>query len=163
DGTNEGSLLGPIQNQMQFDKVASLVEQAKQGGATILCGGDPRGETLFYPITLVADITNEAALVQEEQFGPALPIVKYSDIEQALVWANDNPNGLGGSIWSSDSDVANELALRLEAGTIWINRHGLIQPNAPFGGIKQSGVGVEFGIEGLNQNMNIKTVLSYPS
>ncbi|EHJ59479.1 aldehyde dehydrogenase [Novosphingobium pentaromativorans US6-1] len=89
--------------------------------------------------------------------------MKYSDIEQALVWANDNPNGLGGSIWSSDSDVANELALRLEAGTIWINRHGLIQPNAPFGGIKQSGVGVEFGIEGLNQNMNIKTVLSYPS
>lgn len=159
DGMDEQSLLGPMQDQMQYDIVATLVERAKRDGAKILCGGDPAADDLFYPITLVADIQNDAELVQEEQFGPALPIVRYSSVEQALAWANDNPNGLGGSIWSADSVAAKQLALRMESGTTWVNRHGTIQPNAPFGGIKQSGIGVEFGLEGLNQNLNVKSLI----
>ena len=97
--------------------------------------------------------------VDEEQFGPALPIIRYSKLDDAIA-ANDNPNGLGGSIWSKDIYKARDLALQLECGSAWINKHGGIQPNAPFGGIKGSGYGVEFGEEGLFENTNVQTVFS---
>lgn len=72
--------------------------------------------------------------------------------------ANDNPNGLGGSVGSADLARAKEVALRLQCGSVWINKHGAIQPNAPFGGVKQSGIGVSFGIEGLKENTDVQTV-----
>lgn len=111
-------------------------------------------------LPLVADVDHGMPLVDDEQFGPVLPIIRYADVEEAIAKANDNPNGLGGSIWSSDADKARGLARRPECGTAWVNKHGAIQPNAPFGGIKQSGFGVEFGQEGLHQNTNVQTVMS---
>jgi acyl-CoA reductase-like NAD-dependent aldehyde dehydrogenase len=98
---------------------------------------------------LIADIDNDAPLVQEEQFGPALPIICYTDLEQAIEWANGVDVGLGASVWSADRDRAKEIAARLEAGTVWINGHGGIHPMVPFGGAKHSGYGLEFGVEGL--------------
>jgi acyl-CoA reductase-like NAD-dependent aldehyde dehydrogenase len=121
-------------------------------------GEEPEGPGFFYPVTLVADIDHGARLVDEEQFGPALPIIRYHDIEDAIAKANDNPSGLGGSVWSSDIDTARKVASRLECGSVWINRHGAIQPNAPFGGVKQSGIGVEFGVDGLKEFTTIQTV-----
>ena len=150
-GLDEGSALGPLQNQMQWNVVNRLVEDAKARGARVVMGGDPdAGQPgYFYPKTLVADIGNDAPLVQEEQFGPALPIIRYTDIEQALEWANGVDVGLGASVWSADRDQAKEIAARLEAGTVWINSHGGIHPMIPFGGAKHSGYGLEFGVEGL--------------
>lgn len=161
DGLDEGSILGPVQNAMQFDKVRELVEDARARGGRILTGGSPlRRPGYFYPVTLVADVDNGIRLVDEEQFGPALPIIRYSDIDEAIAKANDNPAGLGGSIWSSDPDRARHYAMKLECGSVWINKHGAIQPNAPFGGVKQSGIGVEFGVEGLKEFTVSQTVLS---
>lgn len=158
DGMSEESILGPIQNKMQFDKVASLVADAKTKGRVLL-GGEP-GEGLFFPPTLIADLSNDAPLVAEEQFGPALPIIKYSNLDEAVAQANDSENGLGGSVWSSDIEAAKKVAARMECGSVWINKHGAIQPNAPFGGVKSSGLGVEFGEEGLVEYTDIQVVFS---
>jgi acyl-CoA reductase-like NAD-dependent aldehyde dehydrogenase len=158
DGLDANSVLGPVNNHMQFDKVARLVESAK-GRGRVLLGGEP-GEGLFYPPTIVADLTNDDPLVAEEQFGPALPIIRYSDLDEAIAAANDSPNGLGGSVWSKDIDKARQVARRMQCGSVWINKHGAIQPNAPFGGIKKSGLGVEFSEEGLAEYTDIQVVFS---
>lgn len=149
DGLDERSQLGPVQNRMQFDKVARLVADARKKGSVLL-GGEP-GAGLFFPATIIAGLNNGDALVDEEQFGPALPVIRYSDVEDAIAAANDSPNGLGGSVWSSDPVQARRVAMRMECGSVWINKHGMIQPNAPFGGTKASGLGVEFTEDGLRE------------
>ena len=150
NGMEEGMAMGPIQNRMQFDKVNALVEKAKTQGATIVCGGQPRGGPgFFYPVTLVTDIADGASLVDEEQFGPVLPIIRYKHIDEAIQSANRLAAGLGASVWSSDVTQAKAVASQIQAGTVWINQHGAIHPMVPFGGIKGSGYGVEFGIDGL--------------
>lgn len=150
-GLEEENVLGPLQNKQQFDIVDKLVNAAKDSGARVLLGGDPDYDApgYFYPTTLVADIDPDNALVVEEQFGPALPIVKYTDLDWAIEQANKLDVGLGSSVWSSNRERALEVASRLEAGTTWINAHGAVDPRVPFGGIKSSGYGVEFGTEGL--------------
>jgi len=150
NGMNEGMVMGPIQNKMQYDKVVSLVESAKKAGANIVCGGAPKGGPgYFYPLTLVTGLKDGDRLVDEEQFGPVLPIIKYSNVEDAIASANRLDAGLGASVWSSDIEKARQVAGRIQAGTVWINQHGMIHPMVPFGGAKGSGYGVEFGLEGL--------------
>ncbi|GCD88653.1 aldehyde dehydrogenase family protein [Nocardioides sp. LS1] len=150
-GLDEENVLGPLQNKAQYDVVARLVDAARQSGAKILLGGDPDPSAAghFYPTTLVADIDNGNPLVAEEQFGPALPIVRYQALDDVISMANGLEVGLGASVWSSDKDAAREVAARLQAGTVWINAHGAVHPMVPFGGVKKSGYGLEFGIEGL--------------
>ncbi|ALV45288.1 aldehyde dehydrogenase [Arthrobacter alpinus] len=150
-GLDENNVLGPLQNKQQFDIVTRLVEAAKDSGARVLLGGNPEtGQPgYFYPTTLVADIENNNPLVAEEQFGPALPIIRYSTVDEAVAMANGLDVGLGASVWSSDLDAARSVAARLQAGTVWINSHGGVDPRIPFGGAKQSGYGLEFGVEGL--------------
>ncbi|MFY9635396.1 MAG: aldehyde dehydrogenase family protein, partial [Cellulosimicrobium cellulans] len=150
-GLDEGNVLGPLQNKAQYNVVAGLVEAARDSGAKILLGGnpDPDQPGFFYPATLVADIDNSNPLVAEEQFGPALPIIRYTTIDEAVAMANALDVGLGASVWSTDLTEARKVAARLEAGTVWINRHGAVDPRVPFGGAKQSGYGLEFGAEGL--------------
>lgn len=150
DGMQPGIAIGPIQNRMQFDKVSRLVDSAREGGATIVCGGQPSlGAGYFYPVTLVTNIRDGDPLVDEEQFGPVLPIVKYRHIDEAVASANRLDVGLGASVWTSNPSSASAVAQRLQAGTVWINQHGAVHPMVPFGGIKASGWGVEFGLEGL--------------
>jgi acyl-CoA reductase-like NAD-dependent aldehyde dehydrogenase len=150
NGMEDGIVLGPIQNKMQFDKVNDLVEDAKSKGAEVICGGSPLGGSgYFYPITLLGNVDNGHRIVDEEQFGPVLPIIKYKLVEEAIQKANDTKTGLGGSVWGDNLDQAAEVASKIQAGTVWINQHGAIHPMVPFGGIKDSGYGVEFGIEGL--------------
>ena len=165
-GTNEDTVIGPIQNRKQYEIVDGLVRSAKKNGRVLL-GGKPakiqkklgrRG--FFYPLTIVADLDNGDRLVDEEQFGPVLPIIRYRRIEEAIEKANDNPNGLGGSVWSRNAEKARRIAGKLECGSVWINKHGMIQPNAPFGGVKQSGFGVKFGEEGLVEYTDIQVVFS---
>jgi len=159
DGFAEDSVLGPVQNRMQFDIVSAYVDEARAKGARILTGGEPAGgQGYFYPVTLVADVDHGCRLVDNEQFGPALPIIRYHDVAEAVRKANDNAAGLGGSVWGRDLEQARRVASQLECGSVWINKHGAIQPNAPFGGVKQSGIGVEFGAEGLKEFTTIQTV-----
>jgi len=150
-GLDENNVLGPLQNRAQYDVVASLVEAARDSGARILLGGNPDADRPgnFYPTTLVADIGDDNALVAQEQFGPALPIIRYSTVDEAVAKANGLDVGLGASVWSADIAEARKVAARLEAGTVWINKHGAVDPRVPFGGAKQSGYGLEFGVEGL--------------
>lgn len=123
----------------------------------VLTGGKP-GPGLFFPPTIIADLDHGIGLVDQEQFGPALPVIRYSTVDEAVAKANASPNGLGGSVWSSDRAHARAVGMRLECGSVWVNRHGAIQPNAPFGGIRQSGIGIEFGEEGLAEYTTIQTV-----
>jgi acyl-CoA reductase-like NAD-dependent aldehyde dehydrogenase len=158
DGSGEVDF-GPIQNKMQFDKVCTIAREAKESGARFLTGGEPmEGAGYFFPVTIVADIADDTRLVAEEPFGPILPILKFTDVEDALRRANDSNNGLGGSVWSADTQRASELASRLECGTAWVNAHAMIQPNMPFGGVKESGLGVEFGRYGLEEYTNIQSL-----
>ncbi len=150
NGMEEGVTFGPVQNRDQFNLVSELVEDARANGARIICGGSPMdGDGYFYPPTLVADVTDGSRLVDEEQFGPVLPIIRYSDLDEVIKRANASDVGLGGSVWSSDIAKATQIASRLECGTAWINGHAELLPYAPFGGCKMSGFGVEFGQEGL--------------
>ncbi len=150
DGMDPANLIGPLGNSPQLNIVKKYVEDAKNKGAKILCGGEPMpGSGYFYPLTLVADVTDDMDLVKEEQFGTALPIIKYSTIDEAVKRANALDVGLGGSVWGNDPEQAKAVAQQLEAGTVWVNAHGKLHPMAPFGGIKLSGIGSEFGLDGL--------------
>ncbi|WP_324012992.1 aldehyde dehydrogenase family protein [Microbacterium sp. JZ37] len=150
-GLDEGNVLGPLQNQNQFDIVQRLVEDARARGARIVAGGEPAADLgpLFFQPTVVADIADGAALVDEEQFGPAIPVIRYSDVDDAISRANAAEQGLGASVWSDDPEAALAVAQRLQAGTVWINQHGVLNPQVPFGGTKSSGYGQEFGVAGL--------------
>ena len=125
-GLDEQNVLGPLQNAKQFDVVDRLVEAAKASGATVALGGNPDREApgYFYPTTIVTDIDPHNDLVIEEQFGPALPVIRYTDVEEAIRLANELEFGLGASVWSKDRAQATAIAARLEAGTVWINSHG---------------------------------------
>lgn len=150
DGLDAGVTFGPVQNLEQLQLVQALVADARAQGGRVLCGGarlDHAG--YFYPPTLVADVTDGQRLVDEEQFGPVLPLIAYRDVEDVLQRANAGDMGLGGSVWGPDVAQAEALASRLESGVAWVNCHAQIQPNTPFGGSKMSGFGVEFGLEGL--------------
>lgn len=159
DGMDPNTELGPVQNQAQLNYIEELVDHARSHHGRILSGGHRiRVDGYFFKPTIVADVTDGIRLVDEEQFGPVLPVIKYADVDDAIRRANASPNGLGGSIWSNDIKKATRLAMRLECGTAWVNEHGAIQPDAPFGGVKQSGIGVEFGQRGLEEYTSIQTL-----
>ncbi|MBB4632955.1 aldehyde dehydrogenase family protein [Sphingosinicella soli] len=157
--SDPGNQFGPVQNRMQFDHVCALADEAKAKGGRFLAGGEPMGrEGYFFPLSVAVDVSDGMRIVDEEQFGPVLPIIRYSNVEDALARANASENGLGGSVWSADVEGAIALAQRLECGTAWVNDHASISPDVPFGGAKQSGVGVEFGLYGLEEYTQLQTV-----
>jgi len=159
DGMDENSLLGPLQNERQFKRVIELVEDAKASGGTCVTGGDLMGgPNYFYPVTFVTGISDGVRLVDEEQFGPVLPIVTYTDLDDAIARANGLDFGLDASVWGSDAEETARVAAQLEAGTVFINKHAEIQPHVPFGGIKCSCLGVEFAEEGLAAYTSIKII-----
>lgn len=150
DGRCPGVQMGPLQNRTQFEKIAALVAEARAGGAKVICGGAPiEGKGYFYPPTLVRDIADDARLVAEEQFGPALPILRYSEVDEALARANASRYGLGGSVWGRNIGNAAAVASRLETGSAWVNQHPSMAAHIPFGGVKESGLGVELSHYGL--------------
>jgi acyl-CoA reductase-like NAD-dependent aldehyde dehydrogenase len=151
DGLEPGTQMGPIQNKAQFEKVKGYIEDGRQNG-TIVAGGEVvEREGFFIRPTIVRDIADDARLVREEQFGPVLPVLRYSDIDAVIARANDTEFGLGGSVWSSDRDRAFGVAARINSGTVWVNKHLDIGLDTPFAGAKQSGIGAEMGQEGLEE------------
>jgi acyl-CoA reductase-like NAD-dependent aldehyde dehydrogenase len=146
DGAAEGTQLGPVNNRLQFDRVSELVEDALAGGATAVTGGKPiEGGGYFYQPTILANVSDGSRIVDEEQFGPALPIISYRSLDDAVARANATHFGLSGSVWGADPERAAAVADRLECGTAWVNAHLALAPHQPFGGAKWSGVGVENG------------------
>jgi acyl-CoA reductase-like NAD-dependent aldehyde dehydrogenase len=159
NGLDPATELGPVQNRMQYDKVVSLIKDAKKAGATFLAGGEvPAGPGYFLPPTLVTDVADDSRLVQEEQFGPIVPILKFSDIEDALRRANDTRYGLSGSVWTKDVERGAEIAARLEVGTAWVNQHRTTSAFVPFGGAKESGLGRQYSALGLKSYMEPEVV-----
>lgn len=158
DGTDPATQFGPVQNKAQFEKVKSYIEDAKANG-TIIAGGEvPDRKGYFLPLTVVRDIEDGTRVVDEEPFGPILPILKYSDLDDAIARANASSYGLGGSVWSSNLERAQEVALRLECGTAWINQHPAFAPNIPFPASKESGIGVEWGPNALDEYTSMQVV-----
>jgi acyl-CoA reductase-like NAD-dependent aldehyde dehydrogenase len=158
DGLEPGTQMGPIQNKAQFERVKGFLEDARRSGKIVAGGGVLEREGYFVQPTIVRDIPDNARLVREEQFGPVLPVLRYSDIDEVIARANDTEFGLGGSVWSSDRDRAFEVAARINSGTVWVNKHLDVGPDTPFGGAKQSGIEVEMGQEGLEEFTQATTI-----
>ena len=159
NGLDPKNLIGPVTNKIQFDKVASYVEDARNSGAKIVIGGNPeRKPGYFYPLTVITEATDAMRVVKEEQFGPVISIVKYKTVEEAITRANSLEVGLGGSVWGNDPQEAARYASQLECGTAWVNQHGNLHPMAPFGGVKSSGIGVEFNVDGLKEYTTVQVV-----
>ncbi|WP_200964458.1 aldehyde dehydrogenase family protein [Achromobacter sp. Root83] len=159
DGAQPGTGLGPIQNRVQFERVKDLIADAHRTGVRFLTGGDvPEGKGYFVPVTILDNPPDDARSVVEEAFGPVLPLLKYRDIDEAIRRANDTEYGLGGSVWCRDEALAQSIARRLETGTVWINHIHAMSPDVPFGGHKQSGLGVENAQDGLLEYTNAQTV-----
>lgn len=150
DGAEDGVQLGPINNEPQLDRVIELVEDAKAAGGTVVCGGERLDRPgYFFPPTIVTGIADGVRLVDEEQFGPVLPVVTYDDVDAVIDRANGTDFGLSGSVWGGDVVRAEAVARRLECGTAWVNTHLDFGPEQPVSGMKSSGLGVENALAGL--------------
>ncbi len=149
-GTAEGTQLGPINNRPQFERVSELVADAIRLGGRVMAGGHRLERPgYFFEPTIISEVADGSRLVDEEQFGPALPIIAYDDVEEAIQRANGTTFGLGASVWGSERGRVREVARELESGTVWINTHSAGSLDQPFGGWKWSGIGVENGRMGL--------------
>jgi len=150
DGFEPGVELGPIQNRPQFERVFALIKDALERGGRALAGGRALERPgYFIAPTVITGVAEGTALVDEEQFGPVLPLLAFTDVDEAVTRANATHFGLGASVWGGDPELAADIARRLEAGTVWVNSHGVAAPEIPFGGFKQSGVGRGMGLIGL--------------
>lgn len=158
DGQDPETQLGPLQNRRQFEKVQGFIEDARRDGKIVAGGKIGEGPGYFIRPTIVRDIADDARLVREEQFGPVLPILRYTDVQDAIARANDTEYGLGGSVWSSDPQRAYEVARQIDSGTVWVNTHLDCPPDVPFGGAKQSGIGAEMGQQGLEESTQCRIV-----
>jgi aldehyde dehydrogenase (NAD+) len=160
DGAEQGTQIGPINNLPQYERVLGLIQDAKDKGYTFLIGGEKsEAPGYFVPVTIIDNPPEDSRIVQEEQFGPVLPLIKFDNIDDVVAKANATEYGLGGSVWGNDDEKAFEIAQRIASGTVWVNETQHLSPMAAFGGMKQSGVGVEGGIEGLLEYTNAQTLV----
>ena len=151
DGLDAATQYGPVQNRAQFEKVLEFIEDGRRNGTVIAGGKALERNGYFIAPTIVRDIADDSRLVQEEQFGPVLPVLKYDDIDDAIERVNSTQYGLGGTVWGMDLKRAFRVAEQISSGTIWINKHLELPPDIPFAGAKQSGFGTEMGQEGLEE------------
>jgi len=158
DGLEQGTAIGPIQNAAQYDKVKGFLESARAEGTVIAGGKAMERAGYFIEPTIVRDVTDGARIVDEEQFGPILPVIRFDDIDDVIARANSSDYGLGGSVWSGDIDRAATIAARLEAGQVWVNQHIGIGPHIPMAGFKQSGLGAEQSVEGLAEYTQLQVI-----
>ena len=159
DPMDKTSDCGPVVNKKQFDSVMNYIKIGKEEGAEIWTGGKGTDTTGFYiEPTVFINVNNKMRISQEEIFGPVLVVIKFSDDDDAVRIANDSIFGLGGAVWSGDDERAMKIAKRLRTGTVWINEYHLLSDRAPFGGYKQSGIGREFGPEGIKEYTEAKHI-----
>jgi acyl-CoA reductase-like NAD-dependent aldehyde dehydrogenase len=158
NGMEAGVQFGPVQNKAQYEKVLSYIKEGKAQGTVIAGGEAPNKPGYIIPLTVIKDLHDGCSLVDEEPFGPVLPIVKYKDVDNAIASANNSKMGLGGSVWSSDLDRAAQVAAQLESGTVWINQHCAFGPQIHMAPAKESGIGAEWGKEGVKEFTACKVI-----
>jgi acyl-CoA reductase-like NAD-dependent aldehyde dehydrogenase len=160
DGFDATSALGPVQNRLQYDRLLATWKEIEQSGAKIVFQGEiPKDSAgFFFPVTIVDNPLDDATFVLNEVFGPIRSIMKYSDLDEAIRRANDTPYGLGASVWGEDPELLRSTAERMNAGTVWINQHAVVAPDVPFCGHKESGLGVQFGLQGLQSYCNVQVI-----
>ena len=160
-GFDPATTLGPVQNRAQFDVVRDLIADSRKHGK-IAAGGNVSEEGgYFIEPTILTGIGHGTRLVDEEAFGPILPVMAYDEVDDAVRLANDSPYGLGGSVWGGDVDEATAVAARLSAGTVWVNHHVGADPLVPFGGLRSSGIGCQFGVEGLKEYLARSAIVTH--
>ena len=158
DGTDPETDLGPLQNENQYKRVLELIDDAAKHG-NVIAGGEALDRPgYFIAPTIVRDLEEGVRLVDEEQFGPALPVLSFSSPDEVIERVNGVGEGLGGSIWTADPEAGARLAARLDAGTVWVNKHGELDPRIPFSGAKRSGIGTELGVDGVAEFTQRKIV-----
>jgi acyl-CoA reductase-like NAD-dependent aldehyde dehydrogenase len=158
DGFDPATTLGPIQNRRQYERVCELKEDARRHGQLAEGEAAPAGGGYFVAPTVVTNLDEADRLVAEEQFGPVFPVLKFSDVEDAIARANNTRYGLAGSVWSRDLPRAQQIAGRLEVGTAWVNQHRATMANVPFGGAKESGMGRTYSRLGLEAYMEPQVI-----
>ncbi|MDK2758990.1 MAG: aldehyde dehydrogenase family protein [Blastomonas fulva] len=158
DGLKQGTQIGPIQNKAQFEKVQGFLEAARRDGKVIAGGAAMERAGYFIRPTIVRDVRDGHQIVDEEQFGPVLPVIPFSDVEDVIARANASDYGLGGSVWSADVEKASGIAARIESGQVWVNQHIAIGPHIPMAGFKNSGLGVEQASEGLAEYTQLQVI-----
>lgn len=158
DGFTEGVVMGPVQNEKQYAFVKQLINSAESDGTVLVDGPLPDNDGYWIRPTIVRDVSNGDRIVDEEQFGPVLPVIRYSNVEDAIAMANDSEFGLAASVWSSDIERAKKVAMQLEAGTCWINKHADPAPHIPFSGVKMSGFGVELGPHSIKEFTQLRVI-----
>jgi acyl-CoA reductase-like NAD-dependent aldehyde dehydrogenase len=158
DGLDPRSQMGPVQNAAQYERCLAYEKIAAKDGRIIAGGTRLDGPGYFVRPAIVRDIDDSSELVREEQFGPLLPVLQYDDIADAIRRTNDSDYGLGATVWSADSERAVRVAQQLQSGIVWVNRHLDITLDTPVAGAKQSGIGVEFGEEGLIEFMQRRVI-----
>lgn len=161
DPKDPATEIGPVVSAKQRERILAYIRSGIEQGARLEAGGGvpkvPGTEKGFYvEPTLFTGVSNSMTIAREEIFGPVLSVIPYAGVDEAVAMANDSAYGLGGGVWSADRERALGVARRLRTGTVWINEWHLISEKAPFGGYKQSGVGREFGLEGLREYMEAK-------
>ncbi|MBC1241046.1 NAD-dependent succinate-semialdehyde dehydrogenase [Nostoc sp. 2RC] len=161
DGMDENTDMGPMANSRRIAAMERLVADAVAKGGRIVTGGKRLGKPgYFFLPTILTEVPKDAAIMNEEPFGPVIPIVTFADFDEAIHQANSNPYGLAAYVFTSSPIVAEAAAKALEVGSVGINQLSGVPPNAPVGGVKDSGYGYEGGIEGLEAFLNLK-LLSY--
>lgn len=151
-GLTEGTELGPVQNRRQYDRVCGLLRDCQAQGYEILAGGDvPDTEGWFIPPTVIGNPPDDSRIVREEPFGPIVPLLKFTTIDEVIARANASEYGLAGSVWTEDESAGEAVARRLATGTVWINAIQRASPFEPMGGHRLSGFGVENGTDGLRE------------
>lgn len=159
NGLDPQTEMGPIQNKVQFDKICGYVDGARLAGGRILTGGTPfESQGYYYPPTVIAGLTDGAAIVDEEQFGPIMPVIAYASLDEVIDRVNAGPYGLTGSFWTTDIPRGIALASRLAVGTGWVNQHGNFDLNLPFPLIKASGMGFDFADYGVKGAMRMQVI-----
>lgn len=158
DGMKQGTTVGPIQNKAQYEKVKGFLDEARASGE-VIAGGEVRGGPgYFISPTIVRDVKDGQKIVDDEQFGPILPVIRFTDVEAVIAQVNRSDYGLGGSVHSADLDKAVEIAGRIESGTVWVNQQLNIGPHIPMAGFKGSGLGVEQSVEGLAEYTQMQVI-----
>ncbi|MCU1583415.1 MAG: aldehyde dehydrogenase, partial [Microbacteriaceae bacterium] len=164
DGMVDGAQLGPVNNKPQFERVKDLVNDAVEHGARVVAGGRALDrDGYFYSPTILDGVTDGFRVVDEEQFGPVLPVMSFTDEADAIDRANRSEYGLTASVWSADAEHATDIAAQIDSGQVSINSHGRgVRQHLPFGGHKWSGVGVENGPWGLYSFTELQVIAGPP-